>query len=436
MKRTVCLILCVLLILTGCVSRQPEEGTAFYYHRTDTAFRGSDGVIAAELRDVSRAGDDLTALLALYCAGPVSQGLENPLPPGTAVLSHSLTGGELTLEFDPGLASLSGVDLTVAAGCLAKTFLELTGADVLVLTAGGALLNGQTSLRLTPDDLQLRDDSPDRLRQELTVYYTDGERRYLLPQQVTLSPGTAEELPIQLLELLQPPEDSGLRSALPSGTRFLSATVSDGLCTVAVNPGFESIRFYTHSSQVLTILAIVNTLTGLPQIDRVELTVDGQLLTGYGPLSITAPLVRDERCIGPVRTGLGEQDVTLYLAHGGDGRLLGVPNRLPRSTTVSQAELILRCLLRDSGTNGIGTHIPEGTALNALRIEDGTCFVDLSREYLGSPSELALSARVIAASLCTLEEVQQVQILVNGSVPAEFDSKLFGPLRPTGDWFL
>lgn len=436
MKRTVCLILC-LLLLTGCTSLPPEEGTAFYYHRTDTAFRGSDGVIAPELRDVSQAGGDLNALVALYCAGPLTQGLENPLPPGTALRSGSLNSGELRLEFDPGLATLSGVDLTLAAGCLARTFLELTGADTLILTAGGALLNGQTSLRLTLEDLQVRDTSLDRLHRELTVYYADRERRYLVAQQVTLAAGTPEELPMQLLELLlDAPKSGGLNSALPQGTRFLSASVSDGLCTVDLNPGFEGTRFYSHPSQVLSIMAIVNTLTGLPEIDRVEFTVDGQLLTRYGPLTITEPLSRDERCIGPVRTSLGEEDVTVYLAHGGDGRLLTVPARLTRSTTVSRAELILRHLLRDSGTNGIGTHIPEGTALNALRIEEGTCFVDLSAEYLSSPAALPISARVIAASLCALEEVEQVQILVNGSVPADFDSEMFGPLCPTSDWFL
>ncbi len=437
MKRSICLILCLLLVLTGCREQPPENGAVFYYRRGETAFQGSDGVIAPELRDVALIGESLSALLELYCAGPVTPGLENPLPPGTAVLSHSLKDGELSLHFNGVFATLSGVDLTLTAGCLARTFLKLTGAETLILTAEGTLLNGQSSLRLTLNDLQIRDTSLDRLHRELTVYYADRERRYLVGHEITLAPGAPEELPMQLLELLlTPPRSGSLNSALPQGTRFQSAVISDGLCTVDLNPDFEGRRFYSHPSQVLSLMAMVNTLTGLPEIDRVEFTVDGQLLSRYGPLSITEPLVRDERCIGPVRTGLGEQDVTLYLSHGGDGRLLSIPVRLGRSTTVSQAELILRHLLRDSGTNGIASHIPAGTTLNAVRIEDGACFVDLSREYLNSPDTLLFSARVIAASLCTLEEVNEVQILVNGSVPADFDSKLFGPLRPTTDWFL
>lgn len=437
MKRAVCLILCLLLALTGCAPQPSEGGTAFYYRRSETAFQGSDGVLAPEQRDTASIDGDLNALLALYCAGPVTPGLENPLPAGTSVLSSGLESGELTLHFSAGLADLTGVELTIAAGCLARTFLTLTGAQALILTAEGALLNGQSSLRLSLEDLHIRDSSLDRLHRELTVYYTERDRRYLVGQSITIAPGAPEELPMQLLELmLTPPRASGLNSALPQGTRFLSAVVSDGLCTVDLNAGFEGTRFYSHPSQVLTLMAMVNTLTELPQIDRVEFTVEGRLLSRYGPLSVTGPLVRDERCIGPVRTGLGEQDVTAYLSHGGYGRLLAVPMRLSRTPSVSQAEQLMGQLLSDPGTNGITTHIPAGTTLHSLRIEDGTCIVDLSAEYLSDPASLPLSTRVIAASLCELEAVSQVKILVDGAVPEDFESEMFGPLRPTSDWFL
>lgn len=439
MKRSICLMLCFALAaaLWGCQQPQTEQPAAFYYRRTETAFQGSDGVIAPEERELAERSGDLGALLDLYCAGPITPGLENPLPPGTCVQSFRMEDGTLYLDFDPGLANLTGIDLTLAAGCLTRTFLELTGADTLVLSAGDALLNGQTAMRLSLTDLEVRDSSLDRLHRELTVYYTDRERRYLIGQEITLAPAALEELPLTLLELLlSPPESSGLYSPLPEGTRFLSATVSDGLCSVDLSPEFEGRKFYSHASQLLSLMSMVNTLTGLPEIDRVEFTVEGRALFRYGPLTITGPLVRDERCLGPVRTGLGERDVTLYLAHGEDGRLLGVPVRLARSTTLTQAELILRHLLDDPGLNGIATQISPGTSLRSVQVADGVCLVDLSREYLNDPDSLVIAGRVIAASLCTLEDIRQVQITVEGTVPEGFDNTWFGPLRPNIDWYL
>lgn len=437
MKRVVCLIICLALSLSACGSDPLNQPGSFYYLRSSTAFHSSDGVIAPEERELQGIAGNLDAILELYCDGPITPQLELPLPPGTRVMSHTLKDGELTLHFDESLADLEDIDLTLAAACLARTFLPLANADTMILTAGDALLNGRAAMRLSLDDLEVRDSSLDRIHRELTVYYTDQDRRYLIGQELTLAPAAPEELPLQLLELLlTPPAGSGLRSALPGGTRFLSVTVEDGLCTVDLNAEFEDRRFFSYPSQLLSLLSMVNTLTGLPEIQGVEFTVAGRLLVRYGPISINGPMFRDERCLGPVRTGLGEQDVTLYLAHGEEGRLLGIPVRLGRSTTVSQAELILRHLLEDPGTNGICTRIPAETTLNSIQVTGGVCVVDLSAAYLDTPDFLAVSNRVIAASLCILKDIEEVQILVNGAVPEGFDPAWFVSLRPNLDWYL
>lgn len=437
MKRLICfaLILTLAAPLFGCGSGDLIRPATFYYHRTATAFGGSDGVLAPEQRELLGIEDDLGAILELYCEGPISDTLTNPLPPGTRVRSYTLKNGQLSLHFNDGLKDLAGLDLTLAAGCIARTFLELTDAESLVITADGTLLNGQTALRLTLEDLALRDGSTDRLHREVTVYYTDQNRRYLIGQEVNLAPTTLEELPMQLLNLMHTPP-AELKSPLPVGTRLRSATVSNGVCTVDLSREFERRMFYSQTSQLLSLMAMVNTLTALPEIERVEFTVDGQPLIRYGVLSITEALSQDERFIGPVRTGLGERDVTLYLAHGEEGRLLSFPVRLGRSPSVSDAELILRHLLSDPGGNSIRTFIPRQTELLSLDVREGVCFVDLSRDYLDNPEDLAVANRVIAASLCTLSEVEQVQILVEGAVPEGFDGKMFGLLCPTHDWFL
>lgn len=437
MKRFLAVILSLLLSLplAACRTDPAQSGTRFYYQRTETSF--DDSIFAPEARDLSALNGDLTAMLELYCAGPLAEGLKNPLPPGTAVRSHSVTQDTLTLNFDQGLAQLEGIDLTIAAGCLARTFLPLTGVRKLLLTADGALLNSQSALELTLAELELRDNSLNLLHQNVTVYYTDREQRYLIGQEVSVAPSAPERLPLTLLELLlTPPADSGLHSALPEGTRFLSAVITEGLCTVEVSAEFETGRFDSNTARLLALMCVANTLTELDNINRVEFLVDGKLLIRHGSISITEPLRRDERCIGPVRTGLGEQDVTLYLAHGPQSRLLAMPVRLEQTGAVSDAELVVRHLLRVSSVNGIGTGIHPQTKLLSVTVSDGTCVVDLSEEYLRQPESLMASGRVIAASLCTLAEIERVRILVNGTVPAELDSELFGILVPNSDWFL
>lgn len=439
MKRTIALMLCLILTLGlfGCEQPQLLTPGTFYYLRTETAYSGPDGVLAPEQRELDGIREDLGAILDLYCQGPVTDGLENSLPPDASLRSYSLESGVLTLEFTEEFAQLDGIELTLAAGCLAKTFLELTGAQKLILKADGALLGGQNAMSLSADDLELQDDSLDRLLQTFTVYYTDLDRRYLIGQEIDLDPSAQESIPLQLLELLlTPPAGDSLCSALPEGTRIEAVSLEDGLCTVELSAEFEDRRFYALTSQVLSLMSVVDTLTALPEIQRVEFMCEGSLLIRYGALTISEPLVRDERCIGPVRTGLGEQDITIYLSHGEEGRLLPMPTRLRQTGAISRAELIVRCLLQDSGTNAITSRIPAGTQLNAVTIIGDLCYVDLSSQYLSSPEDLRWAGRVIAASLCTLPDVEQVQILVDGVVPTDFDSTWFGPLQPNSDWFL
>lgn len=437
MKRTLLLLLCLSLLFTGCAKDSFTVPGIFYYHRTDTAYRGSEGVVAPETRELAGISDDLKTLLSLYCEGPRDPALESPLPSDAVVLGHTLYNQVLTLRFNESLSKLSGVELTVAAGCLARTFLPLTGAHTLILTADGGFLNGDTSLTVTLADLNFQDDSMNLLHAEFPVYYTSSDRRYLMKETVSVRHTAPEELPMYLLEQLQtPPAGTTLRSALPVGTRFNSVTVENGLCTVDVSEEFDSRRFYSMSAQCLSLLSIVNTLTALEEIDRVEITVEGKFLIRYGALSIPGPLLMDERCVGPVRTALGEMEAVLYLVHGSEGLLIPIPARLRPGTSSTIPELVVKSLLSDTGTNGIRSCISPGTRLLSAKVDDGICTVDLSGEYLDQPENLDWANRVLVASLCTIEGVTGVKILVNGSVPAEFEGTWNGILTPNDTWFL
>ena len=438
MKRLTAIFLLLTLAagLFGCHSQELRAPSSFYYYRSDPRFAGTDGVIAPEQRELAGIEEDLDAILELYFRGPESRELESLIPAECPVPKWSREGDTLHLQFTRELAALSGVELTLAASCLTRTFLELTDCTTLILTADGSRLNGETTLVMTLEDLTLRDDSLDRLHGEHTVYYTDPERRYLIGQSVSLDLTNREELPALLLERMRSaPEGTELRSLIPSDTEIRSVTVEDGLCTLDLSLEFLSRRFYSPSGQLLTLTGIVNTLTNLTEIDRVEFYADGQPLVRYGSLYLTGPMSRDERSLGPVRTGLGEQEATVYLAHGEQTGLVGAAVRLRQTTGLSQGALMMRLLLEDPGVNGLQTCIPQGTRLNSIRVERRICHVDLSAEFLQT-DDPTWAVRVITASLCTLDGISAVRITVDGTVPEGYDPRAFGVLTAKDGWFL
>ena len=140
MKRLFLILLCLSLLLSACGAQTAPSQDVFYYPKAESD--RLPGVFGTEPR-LFPEDASLSELLDLYCAGPESAELENLLPPGTAIRSWDLRDGILRLDFNAGLSQLSGIELTVTAACIARTFLERFGAQTLVLTAEGSLLNGE-----------------------------------------------------------------------------------------------------------------------------------------------------------------------------------------------------------------------------------------------------------------------------------------------------
>lgn len=431
------LLLSLLLSVTACSAEKLQDPGTFYYRRTDTAFEGTDGVIVPEERELQGIRGDLEALLQTYFAGPTEEGLESPFPRDTRLLNWNMTGTTLNLNLSDSFAQLSGVDLTIACACICKTFTGLTEADTILIQADGALLGGNSYIKISADMLSLADDSIDKLLTDLTLYYPDADRRYLIGHSVSINLAAQDDLISYLVEqLMEPPSGLGLVSPLPTDTKLLSATVTDGLCALDFSTEFESNGFSQTYAQRTTLLSLVNTLTQLENIDRVEFYLSGSLMARYRQLNISTALVYDESVIGPVRTGVNEFDATLYLSNGSELYLASVPTRIRTTAGISQAELIVEQLISYQNENGFYSTIPEGTVLNRLSIENGLCSIDLSADFLKEPSHLMLSVRSIIASVCALEDITTAQITIDGEIPAGEYTEYFLPQSPSSNWYL
>ena len=431
------LIFSLLLPLTACTSDQPTDPGGFYYRRIEPLYKGSDGIIAPEQRELNGIRDDLGAVLSLYLSGPLSRDLESPFPRDTALINWKKTNSDLYINFSEAFAELSGVDLTIACGCIARTFLELTDATTVRIQANGALLNGSDCFIVSRDNLSLEDDSIDKLRTELTLYYTDEYHRYLIGKNISVNLASQDNVIGYLVaQLMTAPEEMGLFSPLPVGTLLLDSTVADGTCALNFSPGFETRAFPQSHAQRTTLLSLVNTLTQLDGIEQVEFYLEGNLMARYSQLNISSALVFDESAIGPVRTGMNEFDATLYLSNGSELYLAAVPTRIRELAGISQAELVVNTLISYQNENGFYSTIPSDTVLNQVITKNGHCIVDLSSDFIKESSHLALSVHSIIASVCALDGIHAGQVTIDGGIPVGEYHDLFLPMSPSSDWYL
>lgn len=211
--------------------------------------------------------------------------------------------------------------------------------------------------------------------------------------------------------LLDGPENELLRSTLPMGTTLLSVQVNGGRALVDFSRSYGTL-----SGVRLTIAdyAVTLTLTQLPEIALVQITVQGQELAYREKQVFTARdvlLSSEEDVVGTV-------EATLYFLNE-EGLLTGEQRTLDLYEGDTQAMAVARALERPPETRGLFSSLPEGFRVKTVWLEENTCYVNLSSALLtGEDLDTALQA--LSQSLCSLDTVAEVRFLVDGEFAQQY----------------
>lgn len=220
-----------------------------------------------------------------------------------------------------------------------------------------------------------------------------------------------QELAQQLIErLLAGPASEELASPFPAATGLLGLTVTGSHASVDLS------RSYSVLSGVGLTMAdycITLTLTQLPEIQTVSITVGGQELAYRSTQSFGA---RDV-LLSSTEDVVGTVDVTLYFLDE-NGSLTGEDRRLNLYEGDTQSERLLQALLAGPETKELTSVIPEDFSVQAVWLEEDTCYVNLPSSVLSSQEarNLPLVIQALARSLLSLDAVQSVRFLLDGEI--------------------
>lgn len=161
MKKTLCLILAMLLLLPmlGCTEPEPEirEPVKFYFRQTSYDYTDPGGVISSETVDAYGFRQDYEYLLNQYLKGPTDPALSRVVPKTVDMISLHIKEDEAHLVLSDFFAILTGMDLTIACACLTLTVCEMTGVKKLTVSTPNALLDGSRSITMRATDITVQD---------------------------------------------------------------------------------------------------------------------------------------------------------------------------------------------------------------------------------------------------------------------------------------
>lgn len=298
------LLISAVLLFTGCGNEAGSETQANNSNISADVYyisgSGSDLVEEQlDLPDSSRKGQ-IRYLIEQLISPP--DGNVSPLCDGTTLNSVTIKDDIAIVDFSKEFLNEDDLKQALAPAAVAKTLCSLdyiSGVQILVDGQEATGSDGKPLGIIRESDLVINRGEPTQApKTTLVLYFSDENAEYLVPERrtVEISSGDTVEKVI-LNELLKGPTEGGHYKTIPSETKILSVETKDNVCFVNLSKEFVDKHSGGTSSERLTVYSIVDSLTELGTIDRVQFLIEGEKREEFIHMVFNEPIVRDKSII-------------------------------------------------------------------------------------------------------------------------------------------
>ncbi len=292
-KRVFALLLLLLFILSGCSGRHSEETVTLYYAN----FEGTDLVsVPLAVKGVSE--DELPEyIVEKLIEGPASAEQSRAVRAGTSLKSITVESGLCEVDFSKEFYHEQSIYDILACASVVKSLCSLKNIDGVLLTVEGSMLktaDGEDMGILKDSDLIFNAEALLQDEVDVTLYFSDENaeslarevRRIILPRGESI-----EKLIVE--ELIKGPWAPEHVRTIPQETKVRSVETKEDVCFVNLSAEFVTKNNVGTSGERLTVFSIVNALTELSHIDKVQFLIEGEKKEVYHHMLFNEPIKRD-----------------------------------------------------------------------------------------------------------------------------------------------
>ena len=262
---------------------------------------------------------------------------------------------------------------------------------------------------------------------KISVYYVNtAETKVEVHDQYLNTKTPEEQLEETMTFLSTTPEKLEYKAPFDMGFQVLDYDVEDGKLVINVDKAYSELSVTT---EVLVRAAVVRTLTQLSNVKYVTITVEGsQLYDNAGEL---VGWMNAEQFINNDGNEINTYElvkVKLYFANADGDKLIAAYREKHYSTNTPLERVVEELIAGPSGQiEGLYPVINPETKIINILTKDGICYVNLDSSFLTVVNNVSTEVAVysIVNSLVELDNINKVQILVNGEVPSTFSNSTF-----------
>ncbi|WP_213975375.1 GerMN domain-containing protein [Tepidanaerobacter acetatoxydans] len=277
-------VLSLLLAVSACSINNKTLAITLYYTNEDNS------QILTETREIKAAQNQSIPMLALeeLLKGPQTKGLKSTIPEGTKLLNVEVKDKIATVNLSNDFTNFPGMMAeSLAVISVVNTVTGLEGIEKAHILIDGEELIAPSGSPYGPlesyDIKQINQDISNK-KETITLYFPDEQGMYVVPEQREVVKSEPLEV-IVIRELMRGPETPGLASpAIPEEAKLLSVQVKDEIAYVNFSKELIEKHIGGSTGEMMTIIPIVNSLTELPGIKKVQFLVEGnkeQTLAGH-----------------------------------------------------------------------------------------------------------------------------------------------------------
>lgn len=284
-RRCLFLLLASLLPVVGmgCGDSGGDGGYNIYYLNKEAS-----KILPSPYEPAAKEGDSrglIEELLTQLLTNSKDVELKKPVPDDVKVLKYTLEEALLTIYFSEEYGSMDKIEEVLARAAFVRTMTQVEGVECLSFFVGDLPL---TDGKGNPVGVMANDSFIENPGEQinsiqeaaLTLYFSNKKGDALVSEtrQVHYSSNISLEK-LVMEHLLEGPKGSDALSAIPEGTKLMNVSVLDGVCYVSLDANFLNQNY--NIDEPVVLYSIVNSLSELPTISKVQISVNGDTNSVY-----------------------------------------------------------------------------------------------------------------------------------------------------------
>lgn len=267
----------------------------------------------------------------------------------------------------------------------------------------------------------------DESGEKVEISYLNKNETKLVTETHYLQGATTKEKIVEVLTLLcSVPDNKELKPIFSGTSNIVNYSYEDEQVTVSLSDKYKEL---SKTTEVLTRAAIVKSLTMIPQVKYVMLTINGEPLADASgnPVGImTGDMFVDNE--DEQMKNYEKVTIRLYFSNESGDKLVPINRELVHNidaSNVSMEKLVLEQLISGPVNDESYPTISPSAKLLSVTVKDGVCYINFDSGILTPVNNVTSDVTIysIVNSLVELSNINKVQISIDGNKEVKFRDK-------------